>query len=178
MQVTLLMVETVDGKTTQAAAPHIHGWSSPEDVRYFHAMQSQYPVIIMGSTTYAAVRQSIKLSSSLTRIVLTTSPSHYASSAAPGKLEFTDESPKQLIDRLSREGITKCLLVGGSDVNASFLEAELITDARITIEPRLFGRGNALFRPFDTDVKLTLTDIERLNPQGTIVLSYLFHYDH
>lgn len=175
MNVTLVMVASADGKTTH---PRIHGWSSSDDQQFFERVKQKYPVIIMGRATYEAVRSTLKLSPKILRIVVTSKPAAFAQDEVQGQLEFTDESPPDLIHRLEQNGITSALLAGGADLNASFLHAGLINDCYITLEPRFFGNGKNIFTSEPIDIPLRLLDTQKLNENGTIVLHYQVANEH
>ena len=170
MHVTLVMVTSVDGMLI----PN----SSRQDQDHFRRLKHKYPVIIMGRKTYDAVKNKLVLSVKNLRIVLTKNPQTFTKDRVPGQLEFTDESPIDLTNRLDRLGPTRSLLVGGSDVNELFLKAKLITDCYITIEPRFFGSGKNIFTSDSIDVPLTLIDVTRLNKQGTLLLHYMVSYEY
>lgn len=169
------MVSSVDGKTTH---PTIHGWSSREDLEYFRKLKSEHPVIIMGRKTYDTVKHEIQLSGKTLRIVMTKEPDAFLDKRSPGQLEFTDESPHALIQRLSQQGHQSALLVGGSNLNNEFLKDKLITDCYITIEPRFFGKGKSIFTTKEIDIPLELTEMTKLNTQGTLLLHYTVRYEH
>lgn len=177
MNVTLVMVMSLDGKTTMDENPTSYQWSSPEDHKHFIHLKKSYKVLVMGRNTYDTVKDSLQLSSTLRRIVMTHKPMQYASFQVPGQLEFTDESPEELVRRLEREGYSSLLLVGGSTVNTSFLNKRLITDCFITIEPRFFGSGGSMFSEMKADIRLTMLKVQPLNTQGTLVVHYKLDYD-
>ncbi len=104
--------------------------------------------------------------------MLTRNPAKYAAETIPGKLEFTDEKPKVLINRLKNSGYGEMLLVSGGVINRLFLKAELVDEIHLTLEPLIFGKGKNLLTSLDLDVKLRLLDIKQLNPQGTLHLIY------
>lgn len=178
MHVTLVMVETVDGKTTLWHAPEIHGWSSKEDREHFTSLLATHSLLVMGRKTYEGVKNHIRLTPKLRRIVLTQRPEDYKGQIVEGQLEFSDESPEALVKRMEREGYTTMLLVGGSEVNESFLSAHLIHECYITIEPKFFGSGKPLFAATNIDVSLQLLDMKRLNDQGTVLLRYTTLYEN
>ena len=178
MNITLVMVETADGKTTRWQENAIHGWSSEEDGNHFHELIASHTLLVMGSKTYDSVKKQIVLSPHIRRIVLTRTPGRYSRESKEGQLEFSDESPVLLTKRLETSGYTHMLLAGGSEVNRAFLADQLITDCMITIEPRFFGSGNSLFAPIDADIRLTLTKMRQLNKQGTLLVCYKIHYEH
>ena len=145
MKVILVMVESADGKTTFWREPEVYGWSSHEDRKHFQTLRDSSPVVVMGKDTYESVKQTLILSARTRRIVLTRNPQIYESSMVPGQLEFTDESPKALVERLENEGYPSLLLVGGSIVNKGFVSEHLISECYITIEPKFFGTGKSIF---------------------------------
>lgn len=177
MNIILVMVESADGKTTKWDESAVHGWSSKEDHEHFRLLKSSHNLIVMGRKTYEHVRSVIKLSPHIRRIIMTKYPDNFSKEQVPDQLEFTDESPEQLVSRGERMGYRSLLLVGGSEVNTAFLSKKLITDCMITIEPRFFGVGKSIFSQIDVDIPLRLIDTKRLNEQGTLLLHYTVSYD-
>ena len=110
----MVMLATVDGKTTKGNGSNIYTWTSPEDQKYFFSLIKKHDLIIMGRSTYQAVCSRIKLQENKLRIILTRQPERYNPKTVKGKLEFSDETPKQLVKRLTLLGHKKILLVGGS----------------------------------------------------------------
>lgn len=178
MNVILVMAMTADGKTTLWNNPNGHGWSSPEDQKNFRALTRSHKIVVMGSSTYAAVKAHIRLSPGTKRIVMTSRPEDFSKDRVEGQLEFTGETPKALISRLGNEGHTSALLVGGSQINAAFLKQNLIDECILTIEPRFTGTGNSLFAPVNADVPLKLVKVTKLNKQGTLLVRYKPDYEH
>ena len=178
MKVTLVMVQSVDGKTTKWQDTAIHGWSSSEDRVSFRTLKATHTLLVMGRKTYEHVRSTIQLTPQIRRVVLTKHPLDFSGDAVADQLEFTDESPKVLVSRLERKGHTSMLLVGGSETNEAFLKEKLITDCFITIEPTFFGTGKSIFTPVPLDIALKLIETKRLNAQGTLLLHYTISYDH
>ncbi len=62
MKVILVMVMSVDGKTTKWGDSKIHGWTSKEDHQFFFALLKRERLLIMGRKTYQAARLKMKLS--------------------------------------------------------------------------------------------------------------------
>jgi dihydrofolate reductase len=84
--------------------------------------------------------------------VLTRSALHVPAPLA-GKAVASSESPRALIERLSREGAKHVYVDGGLTIQ-SFLVAGLIDEITITVIPMLLGAGRALFGPLAEDLKL------------------------
>lgn len=178
MKIILVMVQTVDGKTTLWHEPEIHGWSSMEDQVHFRSLIDSHRVLVMGRKTYEGVKDQIQLSPHLKRIVLTQRPEDFKHKQVEGQLEFSDESPADVVRRMEAAGHTSMLLVGGSEINEAFLRAKLITECYITIEPKFFGNGKGIFAPTNMDISLQLIDMKQLNQRGTVLLHYTIEYEH
>jgi dihydrofolate reductase len=166
------MVMSLDGKTTKEKKDKIYEWSSREDQKYFFSLLKKQKLVVMGRKTFMAARPVMKLSPKILRVVFTSHPEKYSSLSQAGQLEFTKESPLQLVQRLEKIGYKEMLLVGGSQINTSFLELHLIDEVWITIEPVIFGEGMNLFFPRAFHTKLKLKNIIRMNEQGTLLLKY------
>lgn len=172
MNIILVMVTTADGRTTMWHEPMVHGWSSPEDLTHFAKLKSEHQLLVMGKNTYTALKKTITPSSTLRRIVMTSTPGDFLKETVQGLLEFTAETPEALTRRMKAEGYESMLLVGGSQLNRSFLASKLINECYLTIEPKFFGSGNNLFAPLDVDVPLQLISVTKLNDKGTLLIHY------
>jgi len=170
MKVTLIAVQSLDGKITKwDDVQDVSTWTSKEDQEFFLSMIQSHKILIMGSSTYEAAKEKIKKEKERKRIVMTSRPDEYKNEKIEGRLEFTSESPEELIKRLEKEGGSEILLVGGSAIYTAFLKANLVTDLYITIEPKIFGKGKMLAENENLDIKLKLNNIKQLNLQGTIL---------
>ena len=172
MKVILVMVSTVNGKITRGLDPLVTHWTSEEDQHAFSDLKKQHNLIVMGRHTYEAGSKRIQLSKNILRIVLTKKPERFIKKTVPGQLEFSDEKPKQLLDRLQSAGFKTMLLVGGAEVNSSFFQAQLVNELHVTIEPKLFGSGKNLLGDVPLEINLELTKIQKLNERGTLLLMY------
>src|SRR5690242_11072215 len=133
MKIVLAMVASVDGKTTKWYYPNIYAWTSKEDqTQFFHLLQ-QTKVVFMGRKTYEAAKSNMILSKDRLRIVFTKNPGDYTSEGVVGKIEFTNENPKTVIEKLTNKGITEAILVGGSELNSLFFQENLVNEIFLTI---------------------------------------------
>lgn len=172
LKIILAMVMSLDGKTTQWEKPHLHDWTSKEDQKHFSLLLDQHTVIIMGRKTYDSAASQMNHIPSRLRVVMTHSPKKYESFAKPGMLEFTNESPLEIYNRLKNCGKKNILLLGGEQINTLFFRAKLIDEIWITIEPKLFGKGNSLITNAQFDIQLKLKSSKKLNKNGTLLLKY------
>ncbi len=172
IQVILACATSLDGRTTRHKENDVHQWTSPEDQQYFADLVHAHSTIIMGRRTYEVVRERIRLSEEHERYVLTRTPERFQAERVPSKLEFTNEDPKTLLQRLERHGHRRVLLAGGAALSKVFFEAHCITEVWITLEPRIFGSGHPLVAETQLDIQLHLLDVKQLNTRGTLLLRY------
>ena len=88
-----------------------------------------------------------------------------------GKLEFTNESPYQLVTRFEKEGQKQMLIVGGAHIATSFLKEQLIDELWLTIEPKIFGLGGNFVIEEKLDINLQIS-CEKVNEHGTLITKY------
>ncbi|EKD64752.1 MAG: hypothetical protein ACD_50C00309G0003 [uncultured bacterium] len=172
MKVILVAVSSVNGKLTKGNETNIYTWASKEDSEIYFSLIEKHNLIVMGSKTYEAARKIIKLKADKLRIVLTRNPEKFKDDIVKGMLEFSSESPRELINRLGKQGYTKMLLVGGVEINTIFLKNSLVDELQLTIEPLIFGQGKNLVSDEELDLSLELINIKKLNKKGTIHLIY------
>lgn len=172
MKVIMVMVSTLNGKITNGDDPNIYTWTSKEDKNYFFSLLKKNRVVVMGSNTYNAVKDKIQLRRNLLRIVFTRNLRKYSREIIPKQLEFISNSPKQLVKNLKERGYKKILIVGGGKVNSSFLKTGLVDEFYLTLEPKIFGEGKALFEEGAFENKLQLISVKKLNKKGTLLLKY------
>lgn len=172
MKLILVMVSSLDGKTTKHNSPGAKNISSPEDGVHFQKLIDEAKLIIMGSKTYDNHKNSMKHKEGRLRIIITHNPSQYKDEKIPGQLEFTDENSTDLIKRLESNGFNEGFLVGGAHTNTEFFKQNLINEVWQTLEPRIFGTGNGLVGEEELDVSLHILSLEKLNENGTLLLKY------
>lgn len=170
LKVTAVYVTSLNGNFTKDGQTDVQDWASGEDHEHFSALIARHEVLVMGRNTYEAKRSQPE--PGRLRVVLTDNPSHYAQNAVPKQLEFVSATATQLLQRLQARGYKNILLVGGS-VNTQFLDAGLVDELWLTVEPKIFGRGKQLFAGAQTDPRMRLLSCKQLNKQGTILLHYL-----
>lgn len=174
--ITLSYVSSLDGKITKGNDPYVHNWASKEDQSHFTKLIKEHPVIIISSKTYEVIKQNIKHQAGKLRIVMTRNPQQYKSETIPGMLEFTSDSPKKILQKLSKKGIKKILLAGGSILTNLFFKEKLVDCLILTLEPKIFGEGIPLIAPSSLKLDLQLISMKKLNRQGTILLTYKIKY--
>lgn len=173
MKVTLIMVTSLDGRSTEGDNSGAYTWASPEDQALFNAQLVAHDRIVMGSKTYETARSIIKLNPRHPRIVMTHTPQNFASEQQPGLLTFTANSPETVVAEAKADGCRSLLLVGGAETNARFLDAGLVDELLVTTEPLLFGSGKPFVDTLQRTIALKLASHKQLNSQGTLFTHYI-----
>lgn len=158
--VIALATVTLNGKIATSENDQIT-WHSHEDIKLFVQDTKDSGVVIMGRTTYEQIAKRGRTLPGRHKVVMTTSPEKYDNTE---EIEFTDESPKEIIARLSKTYKDICV-IGGGQIYTHFLEAGLIDEIRVTIAPFIFGKGAVSFinDSLNSIVKLDMTSQQVLD---------------
>lgn len=167
--VTLAFVASLNGKTTDGDSPDVHTWNSDEDTQHFHELRDRSDVIIVGRNTYEAMQ--LQPQPGKLRVVFTSTPQKFHDRQVGGQLEFTNETPAALLNRLGVSGYQKVLLAAGANLSSQFLEAGLVDGLYVSIEPLLLASGRPLFEGIQ-NVQLELQSVSQLNTRGTLLVHY------
>lgn len=170
MKVILVVVISIDGKTTKWDLPNVHDLSSKEDQEYFFSTLNKNNLVIMGRRTFEVAKPDIYKNPKKLRTVITKNPSKYKN--IKDRLEFTNDSPKKIISDLEKRGYKQAMLVGGAEINGLFFKDKLVDEVWLTIEPKIFGSGNGLTKDNKLNVGLKLKSSQKLNNNGTLLLKY------
>jgi len=162
MNVFIIAAVTADGFIARSGT-HEADWTGGEDKKVFVKLTKQAGTIVMGSRTFATIGRALP---DRRNIVYTSKPD---SITADG-IETTNESPVELIDRLSKEGVSTLAVCGGSAIYDLFMRAGVVDEIYLTIVPKLFGAGMPLFAG-SLDCDLELIDTETLG-KDTLLLHY------
>lgn len=171
MKVTMAMVMSLDGKTTRGKESGTADWASPEDQSFFREIIASHDCVVMGSATYRAAREHMRPSADKPRIILSSNPGQYADEGHEG-LFFMAAKPNEVIKKAAAMACSNVLLAGGAATNAEFLEAGLVDEAYVTIEPLLLGSGRPLTTGLTSPIDMRLITAQQLNEAGTMLLHY------
>lgn len=164
MKITLIVAMSVDGRIA-AGRDELTDWTSAEDKRFFVLKTKEAGVVIMGRRTFQTIGEPLP---ERLNVVMTHQEPPFDD--IPGVLECTRETPGAVLRSLASRGYTEAAVVGGREIYSAFLEAGLVTDIYVTIEPLLFGSGIPLVENISSK-KLQLITMEKLGTQ-----SVLLHY--
>lgn len=171
MRVTLIAVQSLDGFITKHATPG-SDFASPADQAHLRNALAGFDCSVMGAETYRTARELIRerMTSPRLRTVLTRSPQTFVADTLSDRLEFSAAAPRQLLADLSARGLSQCALLGGAQIHSLFLNACLVDELWLTVEPVLFGRGTPLLAQ-SADTRLRLLSDQKL-AAGTLLLKY------
>lgn len=155
---------TVDGKIARNSHELVR-WTSKEDKEFFRAETARIGVMILGSSTYATFPAPLPRR---LHIVMTRDVSKRQN--IKNQVEFTSDSPQSILESLTARGFKEVVIAGGSSIYTLYAKEKLLDELWITIEPRAFGEGIALFSEM-LDLKLELHNHRFLN-KHSVLLQY------
>ena len=162
MKVVIVAAVSIDGKIAQSQNQSSLDWTSKEDTRFFVEKTKEAGVVVMGRTTFDPIGKPLKGR----RLIVM---SRDEAKEMEG-VEYVDMSAEDLAKQLEAEGVSEVVIAGGASVYSQFLDAGLVTDVFLTVEPIMFGDGVPLASGFDR-IDLHLEQMSRLGEQG-ILLHY------
>ncbi|MBI4713704.1 dihydrofolate reductase [Candidatus Uhrbacteria bacterium] len=169
MNVILLAAISANGKIAEHEGQTSLDWTSKEDLHFFVEKTKEIGVLIMGRKTFDTIGKPLKGR----RVIVMTKEEREVmeENEGGGKVEFTNEQPRELLERLQKEGIESVVIAGGSSIYSQFLRVGLITELYLTVEPVLFGDGIPLATGFER-INLSFVDSTLLG-DGSVLLHFL-----
>lgn len=156
-------------------------WTSREDTEFFKAKTKNAGTVIMGRSTWETIPEKFRPLKDRLNIIYTSNPTLIQNSISLDEFEnqkskiknlpiTTNVTPRSLINLLKKLNYKNIALCGGTSIYTQFIQAGVVDELFLTIEPVLFGTGTPLFdKPIDT--KLHLLSIIELT-KNTQVLHY------
>ena len=170
MKVILVFVSTLNGKVTKWNNPYVRSWTSKADQEYFKNLLDNSELVITGSNSYFA--DPLPPSDKHLIVVMSSHADDYKEHEIKGRIEFSAESPSDLVTRFEKEGYIMMTVVGGPGTATCFLKNNLVDELWLTLEPKIFGAGKNLVNEDMFDVELKLKSIEKVNDRGTLITKY------
>ena len=155
------MATTFDGKIAKDS-DHFPDWTGKADKKLFVEITKQAGVIIMGSKTYDTIGRPLPGRKNIVITRNTTRTSDH------DNLIFTQDAPQKILQKLSEEGFSQAILIGGAKINTLFAKAKVIDELIITIAPLVFGEGLSLFEP-EIEMQLQLEKCDTLGENSVCV---------
>jgi len=143
-------------------------WSS-EEWEAWREMAESVGNLVIGRKTYDILNAEGELGkmSSVYKIVVTSTPGNHKERDG---FSFV-KTPEEAVNILKEKGFQSMLISGGSGLNTTFFEKELVDEIYLDVEPRLIGKGISLIRALDRDFNLKLLEHRKLS-DNTMQLHY------
>lgn len=166
MKVIIYLAASANGMISNSK--NVPDWLSPEYGQGFSAISQRTQAVIMGKTTYNVLSPDYLPLKEGSLVVLT-----HDTKATPSQSNvwFTSDSPEKIIAQLATNGHTEAVIIGGTQTVNTFVKAGLVDEIILVVEPVLFGRGLPIVEEVETDYKLSLSDVKKLNDH-TVQLHY------
>jgi dihydrofolate reductase len=171
MEVFLIAAVTLDGYIGRSATDRSFDWTTPEDKKEYVAKIKLAQHLVIGNTTLRTFK---KFPPGTICHIYTKNPESFSSEGLSLAASYfpTNESPRDLVNRLEQAGVKQLAICGGASIYQMFLAAGVVQKLYLTIEPIMFGQGVKLFSNLPISQKLQLTASRRLNDQGSMWLEY------
>jgi dihydrofolate reductase len=167
MKTTIYIATSANGSISNSR--NVPDWLSSEYGTGLMDICNEYRAVIMGRTTYDILAPDfLPFAKDGVIKVLSTQKNL---KPANGTVQFTDESPQVIKSSIEKLGYTRAVIIGGTQTMSAFLQAGLVDDIYLVVEPVFFGKGLPLFEEVVFESKLTLLEDKKLN-SNTIRLHY------
>lgn len=175
MKISLIAALTIDGFIARHSN-EFASWTSKEDKKRFVTKTKEARCIILSSKTFYTFPKPLP---DRTHVIYSRNSKECAElikkkfewDSIPENIHITNKSPRELKVELEHMGFTEAMVCGGSEIYTLFLEAGIVTNLYLTIEPVVFGTGISLFKKEVIQLPLELHTIEKTE-FGTVFLDY------
>lgn len=148
---------------------NVPDWLSPEYGQGMYAFSQQSKAVIMGKTTYDIIAPDyLPLKDEGTTVVLTTNAAVKSDNPT---VVFTKANPVEIKQMLENKGHTEAVIIGGTMTISQFMNARLVDEIYLIVEPVLFDNGLPLLKDVVGEFKLNLLEVSKLN-ENTVRLHY------
>lgn len=166
MKTIVYLATSVNGMISNGR--NVPDWLSQEYGAGFVSICQRTQAVSMGKTMYNILAPDhLPPQDDGTLVVLT----HDTSPTPPqANVLFTDAEPREIRALLEARRHTEAVIIGGTATVDAFMDAGLVDELILVVEPVLFGRGRPLLSR-DLDRRLALLDVKQVN-QNTVQLHY------
>lgn len=161
MKIKIYNAISIDGFI--ATPNHNTEWVSDTDWEEFSSQVKSSRAIIMGRKTYEVSGDDFPYDCEL-NVVMTRNQKLLDQEEEEG-IWFTDTTPEEVLQELEDMGFRETLIIGGGNLNSSFLKANLVDEVIISIHPLILGKGIKLFENEEFRVELELIGSRVLNEE-------------
>ena len=120
----------------------------------FHAFMDSVDALIMGRKTYEQVLSFGEWPYGRKPVVVLSRNSVSFPQGVPDTVTHSSEPLRDLLKRLSDEGVEQVYVDGGATIQG-FLSEDLVDEITVTVIPVILGGGIPLFGSYENDISLT-----------------------
>lgn len=173
MKVMLIAAMTADGYIGRNSDHLSTAWTNKEDKYLFTNFVKEAGNMVMGYKTFLTTAEknpSVFTKSMPDRrlLVYTHKPEVVANYP---KVEPVSEPPKELVQRLKKEGVQALAICGGKQVYTMFMQAGVVDDIYIDMQATMFGVGVPLLTE-EIEADIELKEVKRLG-DNNVLLHYI-----
>ncbi len=129
-------------------------WVSKEDWEGFRSIVRKTGNIVIGRKTFDVIQKNNELIPRCQTVVMT-----WKKRNDTKDVHFANQRPKNIIQWIKNKGFDTVLVAGGGKLNQTFLEAGVIDEIHLDIEPKILGEGIPLFREGNFSANLELLSV-------------------
>jgi dihydrofolate reductase len=167
MKITIYIATSANGFISNGR--NVPDWLSEEYGAGMYALCQRYKAVIMGKATYDILTPDyLPLTSEGTTVVLSRNGQAKSTNRT---VVFTPSSPAEVVAMLKERGHENAVIIGGALTMSEFINASLVDDIYFVVEPTVFGTGLPMLKASETEVKLKLLEVAKLN-DNTVRLHY------
>lgn len=163
MKITIYMVMSIDAIIAENQKKDIRQYTSDEDHDFFISSIQKHDAVIMG---HNSINEEIQLP----KFIITSKANDYTSDDTHIYMKGT---AKEIYDSIKAYGFENVALLGGAITNHIFIDADLVDEIFLTIEPIMLGAGLSINPPVKMIKSWKLLETRRLNECGTTVLHFV-----
>jgi dihydrofolate reductase len=167
LKVTLIMVMSANGMVAQERDQDSSAWNSPDDRHQLLEKIRSIGAVVMGANTYRIIED--KLYKGADFFVLTRDSSQFRPQP---QVTFIKGDVPEICQQLQQRNISHIALLGGSETNSAFLNANRVDEIFLTLEPLLLPGNLNLGNQLSDPSQLTLLNVEPLQNGQTLLLHY------
>lgn len=166
MRVVLYMATSINGLVTRGEDDS--DWVAESDWDEFYRLAKETGIIVMGRRTYEIFGDEFPVKE-VVNVVMTGKSELIARSSDVAI--FSDATPSGVLELADQKGFKEILLVGGTELNTSFFQEDLVDEVYLSVHPVVFARGLPLIGEIEYEKQLELLGVKEI-AGGLVQLHY------
>lgn len=161
----IIAAVSADGFIAKDAKHSSIEWTSKADKKRFVELTKRAGIVVMGGATYRTIGRPLPNRKTIV----------YSRTGQFEGSEVTQKPPLELLTELEALGHKEVAICGGAQIYTLFMQAGVVDEIYLTLEPIMFGKGITLFNE-DLKYHLKLVEAQTSEETGTLLLHYKVDY--